>query len=440
MSRITKFVLILAVSCLVLGIGFVALAQNDTSVPEEVELDEKVEPEDLEVKKPTILPGSRLYFLKEWGRGIQSFFAFGQIKKSGLEQKFADEKLIELKALIEKGENSEILKKATEKYERALEKIQAQAEKIKEKAKENEDVEKFLDKFTKHQLLHQKILQKLEGQVPEEVFQKIKEVKERQLERFGQVMTKLEDRTEKIKERLEEQMEKMKGSKFKNFKNLEILKELEEKVPEQAKEAIRKAQENVLKRLQGDLEKMSPEDQERFKDYIDKISGDKSKQLQILENLKFEVNPKLKEKILEVRERIMEKVQEKSQKRTCPIIEKPAPDFCSSGRIVIEKDESDCLKSFKCVIPGELEAPSEPTACITLWDPVCGKDGKTYSNACYARLAKVEVTYKGECQKKECQIDADCPQPKCGPLGTIAAKCIGAKAKCIEGRCQIVEE
>ncbi len=35
--------------------------------------------------------------------------------------------------------------------------------------------------------------------------------------------------------------------------------------------------------------------------------------------------------------------------------------------------------------------------CTTLVDPVCGADGETYSNACLAACANVEVAYHGEC-------------------------------------------
>ena len=383
-----KLILISLIVCLSLGIGLTALAQETT--PQEVVEDETVEPEDLDTKEPKLLPDSPWYFIKEWGRGIQSFFTFGSLKKSALEQKFANERLMELQKLTEENAIPEILKKATEKYERALEKIKTRTEKIEEKAAENEEVEKFLDKFTKHQLLHQKILEKLETQVPQEVFEEIKQAREKHLERFGEVMTKLEDRGEKTKERLEKNLQEQEGSKFKNFKNLEVLIELEEKVQGQTKEAIQQAQTNVLKRLQEDLEKMSPEDQEKFKEYLEKISGDKKIQSQILEKVEQRIQNReeLQQKLNEANEGILERIR------------------------VREREENQV----------------NTNACINLWDPVCGKNGKTYSNECFAKAAGVEADYKGKCQ-----IEEKCIKEGTDTELTLAeAKKIALSSECIQ--------
>ena len=270
-----------------LEIGLTTLAQEtinnseDNEIQQEINIDEDVKAADLGIKEPKLLPDSPFYFLKNWGRTLRSFFTFDPVKKAELNERFACEKLIEVKKLIEQGKSPRFVRKGIENYQKEIEKIKKVADKIKGEAETNEKVNKFLDKFTRHQFLHQKILQKLEKQVPKEIFEKIKEAREKHLKRFGEIMTKLETKREKIRERLERNLEKIKGSKYRNFKNLEILKELEERVPERVKEAIRKVRENTLRRLKDDLEKMSPGDQEKFKKYIDKISGNKEKQLDL---------------------------------------------------------------------------------------------------------------------------------------------------------------
>ena len=42
------------------------------------------------------------------------------------------------------------------------------------------------------------------------------------------------------------------------------------------------------------------------------------------------------------------------------------------------------------------QAP-EPVACILIFAPVCGVNGETFSNSCFAEAEGVEIAFTGEC-------------------------------------------
>ncbi|MBA7680600.1 hypothetical protein ES703_88921 [subsurface metagenome] len=278
--------------------------------------------------------------------------------------------------MAEKTQNREKIEKAIRNYQNEVDTVNRATEQIRQRAEENEEVGKFLDKFVQQQILHQRVLQKLEGQVPAEAFEKISEARGNHLEKFGEVMTRLEDKA-KIQERLENNIRQVKGSEFKEFKNLEILEGLKEKIPEEAKEAVQGVMENSLTRLKEQGQEMSAEKLGKFQAYTERISGEKERQMQVLESLKVELRaiPQLQQKLNETRNRIMETIR--VQERECPAIEKPAENYCGDGRIVVRKDDAGCVIGFSCI-----QAEQQSSACITLWDPVCGKNGRTYSNKC----------------------------------------------------------
>ncbi len=65
-------------------------------------------------------------------------------------------------------------------------------------------------------------------------------------------------------------------------------------------------------------------------------------------------------------------------------------------------DNSGCGRRHYCYTgPGNCDAEGycteRPQVCFELYIPVCGCDGRTYTNSCFAAMAGVNVAYSGVC-------------------------------------------
>ncbi len=78
--------------------------------------------------------------------------------------------------------------------------------------------------------------------------------------------------------------------------------------------------------------------------------------------------------------------------------------------------------------PGVEEPELKPCICPLYYDPVCGVDGVTYSNGCFAACAGVKIEHEGPCEEESCKSSEDCGKGEfcqqdgaCGEPGTCEA-------------------
>jgi uncharacterized protein DUF6748/Kazal-type serine protease inhibitor-like protein len=97
---------------------------------------------------------------------------------------------------------------------------------------------------------------------------------------------------------------------------------------------------------------------------------------------------------------------------------------CAEGEFCDFPVGADCGRSDA---PGQCAVP--PELCIEIFAPVCGCDGQTYPNSCFAQAAGVSVDFEGECA----------PEPRvCGTIAGLGCEA-GEFCDFGVGQCRIAD-
>jgi len=294
--------------------------------------------QDTELPHPGITPGSFFYFFEIISEEIGNFFTFGNLKKAQRYAALAAERIAEAQAVIETG-NSEAAEQALKRYEDQLEKALASVERAMLKGDNVEEVSDTIAEATgKHLTVLEEVLEKVPEQAKESIVkakdasmsgqkdalralagenpERATEINLRAVEvRLNRVEIRAEEgRTEDMEEAIKEFENQYKfGEEISQIAeglgrdtttveqligratslHLEILADVYERVPEQAKQVIERAMEVSVKGHERTVESL------KTKGDLDQVPEEIPMPESVSEEIKRRIESKVREELRE---------------------------------------------------------------------------------------------------------------------------------------------
>ena len=333
-------------------------------------------PADFGISRPGILPTSNLYFFKELQRSIQRAFAFGAESEAKLEMKFANEKAAEILKLKELGVwEGRVIERALEGYAKAQERVSKELEKVKH-GKESASRKDVLERAEEQGEKHSKFLRELAGTMKDN---------EKAQESILRAEKVVKGATEEMLEKAAEEIRRAQ----------ELIEEVEMLLVE---EEIAAWEQACLGNVA--IGCFAPEISE-CRDGKWVCVGPAQAQQVSEGGLGLEQSGHLLAQAREHVSRAMDAFDEEKYGEAYGQARAAVATATNAKRMTEEQEGSDELEEENEKKNEESERSGETRRdgciCAEVYSPVCGKDSKTYGNACEATCADEDIVYAGEC-------------------------------------------
>lgn len=324
MKLIRLFSLLIVSITLLMAVPFITKAQENANqqlanVLTEFENDE-IDANNLNIDEPTVLPGQFSYNWQILKENMGLFFTWNSERKMAKMEEISNRRLVEAQKLSETGTTN-----AADKIAEALKRYENVRQKISDRLESDPELKnKLLEKMDANQLKHQEILstvvEKLRDKASTDQLEKIEQIQERNALRW------YDAEREKIQERLENAIRNNDvGSKFKQLKNIAVLQELSETLPEEARDKVEAARIRAEERLAEKLANATDEDREKFGKYIINIKMSEIIKQKLLNDIKE--NQKLPDTVREKAENLFANYSEVLRAKFENLDEKQQQEF-----------------------------------------------------------------------------------------------------------------
>ncbi len=282
------------------------LVMPETTAEDMVEEDETVEPEDVgEEDVPDITPENPLYFLKRIGQGARLAVTFDDEKNATLRKRYANEKILEVQELLDKGKKEAALRHA-KRYQKDMEKLKESIETLEQ---EHPDAaEDVAEDALKDQFAHQTVLGKIEKDEDPVVSAKAKEIRAEVIGAAGELARTIpEERMKHIADGAVGDG----GSPLKALRNAEVLSFLRANAPESVRDALKDAEEQSVKRLNDQLAVVGAIRGDLISAYANRIGGDETVYLRVFDKAKQTADDAAIGAMIRAKEKMIDRVADR---------------------------------------------------------------------------------------------------------------------------------
>ena len=344
----------------------------------------------LNTPDPTLLPDSPFYFLKDVGRSVQMLFTFDPVKKAELRMDFTNQKLAEANKLAENSPNNEnAITKALESYRQEAQKLKDYASTLN---KNNPDNGNLLNEITENNIIHQNVLENIENIVNNK--DKAKEVKGQSLEILTTTSFEVAS-PEDVKENIEQSMQ---SQGMTETKKVEMLKNMEEIVPEESNKMIMvQIQETVISQGISNTS-LSAEDQTKIQALAQELTQNKTYQKMLVEDFANKLITENQSTFAQLKNLSTEDAQ-KLNDLAQNVLSGDEVNFEDAltqfNSLDLSSDSKKILDNIQSELINKINV--DDVACIQVFNPVCGIDETTYNSSCEASKKGVAIEYTGKC-------------------------------------------
>jgi len=295
---------------------------------------------------------------------------------------FKEFKVLEMLEEVKDEVSENVRNEIEKKEEKELKELRREVEKMPKEKREN--FKNYVAKIPGKKLIHLKIISKLETEeLPEETIKVLEKAKERKIEAFkGERGISKQKAKIQIEKAEKEILKAKKLIEESNISEVEYGGKAGRRLLERSKFHLTLAQKALEEKDYGRAFGLA------VSAYEEAINSQ-----EIIEKGKIiKSSPEERKKKIE---ELYPGINISPKNKECKI---PLMPKCKENEYLrVEKDKNGCLV-FRCEkIKKRIKKPK--LMCIEVWQPVCGKDGRTYSNECFAKIAGVEIAYKGPCRE-----------------------------------------